>query len=294
MSASISPSASPSAAIDAYCELSLVGLISTQTSVFMTGDAGMKQIASGGARYRDRILYDGAVGYWRLGDVVGSGTAADSSGNAYHGSVGANVTLGVAGALSDRNTAALFDGGVDAEILISAARPPIAAHPTIEMWVRCDAVDPVTWIFHYLWSSNAALSYPTEFAISASSRRLAFFINYTDLTPGWIVTTYALTLGLWYHVALTFDGTDVKVYANGSEVYSANTWAGRTIINAGSTGGVRTIGSQGPGDSNWNGAIDEVGIYSAALSATQLAAHYDLRTDTDSLSVLNQTVIVGC
>src|SRR5207253_2851301 len=86
--------------------------------------------------YVGAVLKDNPLGYWRLGDTVGSATVADTSGNASTGTVVGGVTLGQTGALGDGDKAALFDG-VNGKITTSATRLQLAAGPgSIELWVK--------------------------------------------------------------------------------------------------------------------------------------------------------------
>ena len=72
----------------------------------------------------------------------------------------------------------------------------------------------------------------------------------------------ALTLNTWVHVALSFDGTTVRLYRDGSEV--------NTFTNTGSiTGG--TFNFLVVPDSS-NAQVDDVRVFDTALTATQVAA----------------------
>jgi len=81
-----------------------------------------------------------------------------------------------------------------------------------------------------------------------------------------------LTVGEWHHAALVQDTSndEVRVYIDGSLVVTDN-----------GTGPVNTttsdlgIGSRGDGFGQFNGAIDDVRIYSRALSASEIQALYD-------------------
>src|SRR5690348_425559 len=73
----------------------------------------------GRAVYRDAVMADAPVGYWRLGEPPGLSSpfaAADASGNANPGTYSngggalAGVTLGRAALVSGSDGAALFDG----------------------------------------------------------------------------------------------------------------------------------------------------------------------------------------
>ena len=83
----------------------------------------------------------------------------------------------------------------------------------------------------------------------------------------------AVTAGAWHHLAMTYDHpTDTsRIYVDGAEVASGN---------QGPFEGVRpTIllgarGSPDRQDRHWSGQLDEVGVYTTALSATAVQALY--------------------
>src|SRR5690606_21861258 len=69
----------------------------------------------------------------------------------------------------------------------------------------------------------------------------------------------------WYHFAMTYDGTTVKLYLNGSEVASAAKSINITLFRA-------HIGKNVNNASWWGGSIDDVRIYDRALTAAEVAA----------------------
>ena len=83
--------------------------------------------------YRDRILVDAPLAYWRLGD---SGDAAmDASGNALDASI-EGATKGVPGAIfGDDDTAIALDG-VDDYVNLPEGFANLATGFTVEMWIR--------------------------------------------------------------------------------------------------------------------------------------------------------------
>lgn len=208
------------------------------------------------------------TGYWRLNEAPGATSVSDISNNGYAGAVTGGVAFGQPGALGDGDTAALFDGAHGTGITLTS-QPPIPAHFTVEAWINRQG--SATDLFQYIWGSGGAVGFPIEFALQANT--LAFFVNFTTLTPGWINTPFTPSLGVWYHVAMTWDGTSLIVYVNGAAVYTNSaSWPGLTLLNVGSTSGVRSIGWQGPGNNQcFNGYLDDVTFYSTALSAAQLA-----------------------
>ena len=72
------------------------------------------------------------------------------------------------------------------------------------------------------------------------------------------------TLGKWYHVVATYDGTNQKIYVNG------------VLENTRGSAGYRApsittkIARRGQGTNFINGTLDDVRIYNRALSAAEV------------------------
>ena len=69
----------------------------------------------------------------------------------------------------------------------------------------------------------------------------------------------------WYHVATTFDGSNYKLFVNGSEVYNYSGAAGISPINT----PVKSIGTQ------FQGKIDEVRMWNVARTESEIKADMD-------------------
>src|SRR5256885_10267032 len=80
-----------------------------------------------------------------------------------------------------------------------------------------------------------------------------------------------LLIGVWYHVAVTYDGTTAILYLNGQTI--AQNTPSLTLA----TGTFAYDIGRNPSYTNdyVPGAIDEVAFYSTALSATRILAHYN-------------------
>jgi hypothetical protein len=78
-----------------------------------------------------------------------------------------------------------------------------------------------------------------------------------------------LSTGIWYHIVGTYDGTNLKVYVNGTAYTTAETGS----LNTYSTN--VEIGHYVPGSTFTNGSIDEVGIWNRALSTTEVGQLYN-------------------
>lgn len=214
--------------------------------------------------YAQAVLLDEPVGYWRLGDAVASGTAADSSGNALHGTVAGGVTFGQVGALAEADTAALFDG-IDGKITIAhdALINPASAM-TMELWVKPPAK---TVNVGYVWMIKNAggaywfiRQYEDQINVSIHSANDHYY------TPAVWPT------GLWTHIAATYDGANLILYINGQPVVD---WPDALGISTNI--GDLVIGINGV-SSPMLGPLDEVAVYDSALSAARIADHYARRT----------------
>ncbi len=68
----------------------------------------------------------------------------------------------------------------------------------------------------------------------------------------------------WHHLAGTYDGTTVRGYADGHQAVSAD----GTL----DTEGILQIGKRGDLNNMWSGLVDEVRVYSRALSQAEIAS----------------------
>lgn len=79
----------------------------------------------------------------------------------------------------------------------------------------------------------------------------------------------ALVAGQWHHVAATYDGANMRIYQDGQEVGSIAKNGPLDVSDA----SVATYIGMNPGATNrFKGLIDDVRIYSVALSPTQVEA----------------------
>ncbi len=84
----------------------------------------------------------------------------------------------------------------------------------------------------------------------------------------YFASTTALTVNAWSHLALTWDGTIMRLYVNGAQVATRS----RTGTLQGTSAGAGTvrIGNNVPYGERFIGQIDEVRIYNRALSAAEV------------------------
>ena len=92
--------------------------------------------------------------------------------------------------------------------------------------------------------------------------------------------------GQWHHVVATYDGTNMALYVDGHLIGTATSSSAQSYSGYWRVGGDNLNGwnldpwgsnSQGttqPASYYFNGTIADVAVYPAALSATQVMAHY--------------------
>lgn len=192
----------------------------------------------------------------------GSGTtAADSSGN------GKTLTIAAGAATwGDGHTGGgLVGNGTGAVGGINTALFSNSAGGTIMGWVKPHTIMAAEMPLFGFWSSPAGdPNGSSQFALYAT--RTAFG------TPGHLVGNLriagvlgeivgpTLSSDTWVHVALTFDGTTIKLYVNGV-MYTSVTRAG-TINTSGN------LGVAGRTDA----AVDDIRISNTAWTVDQIAA----------------------
>jgi hypothetical protein len=90
-----------------------------------------------------------------------------------------------------------------------------------------------------------------------SVHRLAFYDG------SWRDTGFNMSVGTWYNITFTYDGTNVKLYVNNVERFSG-TSEGRALS------GTMYIGTRYTGDEGINGRIDDVRVYDRALTLSEI------------------------
>ena len=90
--------------------------------------------------------------------------------------------------------------------------------------------------------------------------------------------TWTPTVGTWYHLSHTYDGTIQRLYINGVQVQTKNT-SGLINYNVNNTklviGGDYNSGYDGGLTARMNGKISIVRIYDKALSASEVLQNYN-------------------
>jgi len=151
----------------------------------------------------------------------------------------------------------------------------ITSQGTISAWVKFNAFSAAQTIISK-WNTTNQYSY--NFLIdNANTIRFVAEDDGNVLGGGTChisTSAAALSAGTWYHLTATFNAGVVKIYKNGVELSTAATAACPTSIYAGTASAA--VGATLDGPTNYmNGYIDELKVYSSALTLDQIYTEYN-------------------
>ncbi len=193
------------------------------------------------------------AGYWSFNEGVGS-QAGDFSGNNNIGTLqsGAFWRAGKFG------KAVEFDGSDDYVQVGNPASLQITGDLSLCAWLYPKAASK------FILAKTNSTDYDYGLYINGS-RFLTFFYGASSASAN----SSALNLNSWSHVCTSLSGTNLTFYVNGQ---SAGTASGVSLTNNGRT---LAIGRQGSSAGfPWSGYIDEVRIYSRALTSAEVLKLY--------------------
>jgi hypothetical protein len=188
------------------------------------------------------------------------GSPADSSGN------GRTAVVYAAGYVAGRAGNALDLNGSSGYAALPGGLLAGATNFTIALWVRIDTV--VTWSRLFDFGSGTGAN---MFLTPKSSAGTARFAITTGGSGGEqrIDASSALPAGAWTHVAVTRDGNLGVLYVNGAEA-ARNAALTITPAALGSTT-QNWLGRSQYADPYLDGALDNVRVYSRALTAAEIS-----------------------
>lgn len=235
-----------------------------------------------GARTTNMQVGLDADGYWHFNEATGS-TVYDSSDGGGTGSITDATwsTVGLLGGALD------FDGGDDLVVIPDS----IALQPTTELtmtwWVRptdCAGVGATTWgrlVAKWDGSSNGtddgAIMFDTYSSNNDNCGIRSGMCDSGDTFHYATGTPDALTAGEWNFVVAKFENSVMTMYVN---LVAQNTNdLGEATIPDGSWDWKIGEDKEGAGDNAFYGLIDEVRIYTRALSAAELEYLYRAQSE---------------
>lgn len=219
--------------------------------------------------YRDTVLADAPVGYWRLEEQHGATTAVDETAGHHDAAYEGAITFGV-GAVA--GGAAVFDG-TSARIVVGDLFD-FAGYTsfTIEVWIKPSVLDAE---YRRVFSkgnvdANGLLD-GYELVTDQGVSGLVFLRVAAGVAQAEIVDVPPPSTSDFTHVVLACNDSTVTLFVNG--MIPANgvvAFTGPAV----ETMSPFVWGSTSPGSSFFAGALDELAVYDTALAPARVAAHY--------------------
>jgi hypothetical protein len=203
----------------------------------------------------------GLIALWR-----GETDASDLI-DGHHGTFYADTTL-IIPSITDAGKiggAFDFDGTMHVRVPDSPALKP--AQLTVEAWVFPTGSG---FSFQAILARGSATNENNTWYMGLFNGKPQFWSHDNHLLEG----SFAIPRDEWTHLAITFDGTTKRLYVNGVEVNSRS-GLGALVYYAASV--PVTIGSDWANNSSnarFNGRIDELALYSCALTADEIFGIY--------------------
>lgn len=204
------------------------------------------------------------VAHWELDD--GSGTTATDSEASYDGTItGATWVTSTA---PSGGSALSFDGSgdyVDAgNVPVGSAGGPDGAF-TASFWMKPGT--PLSANAYLLNKSGSGLSFYVEYR--EASDYLHFRMNISGQIKGLNTRADAIVKDKWQHVAVSYDGRYQRVFVNGQEVARSSDFG--LDFSAAISSDLR-IGADNNGNNGFVGEMDDVRVYSRALTPAEIRA----------------------
>ncbi len=212
-------------------------------------------------------LTDGLAAWYKLDETNGT-TVVDSSGSNNVGTL-TGATAQAATVWGPIWRGLDLDGVNDGIDVPSSSSISPTSGITVAAWVRP-------------WVSNGIRQ-------AIFQKGGAYYLNIRDGKPqfywygvqagSYVVANTILPVGVWSHLAVTYDKTAVVFYVNGQVAYTHLT-NGTGVANSNPLG--IGFGGVGSDTDRWlNGSLDDARLYNRALSAGQVRTLYDYGADED-------------
>ncbi|MEA2696950.1 MAG: hypothetical protein QOI66_1221 [Myxococcales bacterium] len=198
----------------------------------------------------------GLVGYWKFDEGQGT-TVRDVTGTGNNGTLVGNtrwVDTLPASIGFDNHAALSFNGTTAYAEVGTTSLPANNAHQTISAWVNL--ASSADQFVVTLWDTGSGT---TLGVLGGAIKAWA-----------WSATVLASTtlpsLGVWHHIAYTFDGTTHKVYVDGGTPGTGAGAANTHAVTRAQFGAFNNGSSMSP----YSGQLDDVRIYNVTLTAAQI------------------------
>jgi RHS repeat-associated protein len=204
------------------------------------------------------------TGVWHLSET--SGQQHDSTSN---GNNSTSVSLTAEGTAGQIGGSDQFNGSSNKVELPNVV---LTSAFSLETWMYPTTITTSGRILAKAYSSNASpwINYALAFDTSSSQKVSVSFVNSSGTSEG-LTSTAAVPLNQWTHLVGTYDGSNLRLYINGS-LDSTATASGTvaTVSQVTEIGYNNVYSSQ-----SFTGKLDEVRMSSAARSSDWIATQYN-------------------
>ena len=233
------------------------------------------------ADYPTTILADNPTAYYRLEETSGT-IAADSS--ASHAFPGNYITSGEFPFLGwpGIDTNGIAESASQSPDYLSVGYYDALNQPgpfSFEVWARPVSV-PTGGNYRCPIGNSPAFGTATQsgWYVYQTPDVPSEFALVTPTGDVFIQTTNYIIFN-WYHLAGTYDGTNMSFYVNGTLIgtQKASAYVANSVNNAEAC--TFAVGERGDGYGNFDGELDEAAFYTNALTLAQIQAHYQAGTN---------------
>ncbi|MFQ5406187.1 MAG: LamG domain-containing protein, partial [Candidatus Micrarchaeia archaeon] len=215
---------------------------------------------------------DALVASWHFDEGSGT-TAGDSSGNNNEGTLVDNAQW----AKGRIDSALQFDGAGDYVNVPDSSNLDLDTEATFAAWVYPQSGGNNIGVFEKVNTDDTDASFMLYLGVGEVPGMLTFRPHIMTVTSGWRygAINFEVEPNNWYHVAYTFKSStgELKGYVNGEEypiAWSSQPVVGNTIRNSAQPMRIGT--SVRTGAVGFTGLLDEVKVYSRALSVDEIKA----------------------
>ncbi len=201
-------------------------------------------------------------------DSTDNYVAIDSSGNNLHGEIkGISIVNGMV------DDAYEFDGVFRSEVSLGLYEFSIKNQITVVTWIKLNTTvssyGRIVGLNHswQVMRENNKIKFINDFTANSGQ----FF---SESSQTLIESNATLSVGQWYHLAITFSGYETKLFLNGvldNEDRVTTTISHHNLL---ATWETIDVGDSAY-DGNFDGALDELYIYNTVRTADEIAAHYN-------------------
>jgi Concanavalin A-like lectin/glucanases superfamily len=232
--------------------------------------------------YADAVIADHPIGYWRLGEPLGSMIAADSSVDPITGTLNGHngtcspsgITFGQPG-FHGGDTAALFDG-LNGRIVVPNSLALNPKNITMEAKISWSGPNPGPTQYQQRIIEKSSYAGLSDYALMIVDGHVHVELRTGNAPTSVNLDSVALVpKGVETYIAATYDGDKIRIYVNGA-LDSEKSAPG--ALNPDPPPDRPGLGIGNENDPTrprpFYGVIDEVALFDKPLSSDRIQAHY--------------------